>query len=67
MNIGYLIHKYVFVALELEKEVSCLEFLSVSLLVHSLLILTFSRFLHFYFCKRLRRTAANACEYKNCL
>jgi len=67
MNIGYLIHKYVFVALELEKEVSCPEFLSVSLPVHRFLILTCSRILHFSFCKRLRRTGANACEYKNCL
>jgi len=69
MNIGYLIHKYVFVALELEKEILCQEFLSVGLLVHSLLLLllTCSRFLHFYYCKRLRRTDASVCEYKNCL
>jgi hypothetical protein len=68
MNFGYLIYKYVFVALELEKEISCLEFLSVSLLVHSLLLLlTCSRFLHFYYCKCLRRTDTNVCEYKNFL
>lgn len=53
-------------ALELEKEFSCLELLSVSLLVQSspLNVQSISSLLYF---KRLRRSEANVCEYKNCL